>query len=158
MRIMDGAEGRQAQFDLADYLPFWLNAVASKWTAGTTRHYRAKFDLGTIEWRVLVALGSLGTAKSFEISNLTGAEISGVCKALRKLETRSLVEAISGTSPFRDKPFALTPAGSNLLALGKEHALEMEQRLLTSLDLEDQIQLLILLQKIHEHPSSFSGV
>jgi len=140
----------EPSFDLDGYIPFWLTAITNKWTANSSRLYLRKFGIGVMEWRVLGSLATLGTGRSIDICSLLVADSSSVSKATTNLERRGLIEAVKGRFPGRNRPLYLTEAGSAIFEKMKEIALAREDQLLRALDLEDRLQLLILLQKVHE--------
>lgn len=157
MHLSNLGEPRRSQFDITGYVPFWLTAIANKWTASTSRQFRSEFDIGITEWRVLLALDNLQVARALDVCNLTGTDTSAVSKAVQSLLARGYIEQVAGSFVGRNRPLALTKAGGDLLTRASGIALGFEERLLAGLDLEERLQLLIILQKIHEHPTSFEA-
>ncbi len=135
---------------LERYVPFFLGAIANRWTAVSSKSYREKFDLGIGEWRILASLAVLGSATSLAIAKLVKMDGGAVSRGIRVLEARGLVKPLPGRFAGRTRPYALTEAGlaqfEEMMAL----ALAREQKLLSRLTPEDRSALLRLLAQLYE--------
>lgn len=137
--------------DLGAYVPFFLGAIANKWTAASSRTYRSKFDLGIGEWRILASLAVSGSATSLGIAKLVKMDTGAVSRAIRLLETRALVTPLPGRYLGRSRPYAMTAAGVAKFEALKALALSREQRLLAPLSDSERRALLGLLARVYDH-------
>jgi DNA-binding MarR family transcriptional regulator len=145
----DSPKPASGQFDLDDYVPFYLNAISNKWTSTSSRIYIMRFGLGVVEWRVLAALAAAGSASSLDIVNMVGLDPASVSKAMRNLEQRGAVIPLQGRFVGRTKPYRMTDDGLSLFKNIRNVALRREALLLHKLDAQEKTQLLELLRKIY---------
>lgn len=136
---------------LERYVPFFLGAIANKWTAVSSRTYRAQFDLGVGEWRILASLAVQGSATSLAIVKLVKMDAGAVSRGMRVLEERGLVTPMPGRFAGRTKPYVLTPQGVDMFEKIRATALKREQRLLAPLSPPDQEELLKLLSRLYDN-------
>lgn len=135
--------------DLQNYFPYFLGAIANRWTSSSSRIYLRRFGFGIAEWRVLASLDVLDSASSLEIANLVGMDPAAVSRAVGKLEQRNLIVPIVGRFTGRTKPYKMTPAGIQACADVRTLALEREKLLLQDLSEHERTLLLTMLRKIH---------
>jgi DNA-binding MarR family transcriptional regulator len=138
-----------SQFDLDDYVPFYITAIANRWTAASSRKYLEAFAIGVVEWRVLAALAAKGAMRSLDIAKLTGVDTAAVSRAVGNLEKREFICAVAGRYAGRTRPMEMTATGKSLFENIQALAFEREQTLLADLDAADRATLLHLLRKLH---------
>lgn len=137
--------------DLENYVPFFLGAIANKWTAVSSRTYRSNFDLGIGEWRILASLAASGSATSLAVAKLVKMDAGAVSRAIRVLEERGLVIPLPGRFVGRSRPYAMTADGVEMFGALKVIALKREQRLLEPLSDDERKHLLRLLACVYDH-------
>ncbi len=137
--------------DLEGYVPFFLGAIANRWTALSSKAYRSAFDLGIGEWRILASLAVSGSATSLAVAKLVKMDAGAVSRAIRVLEDRGLVEPLPGRFGGRSRPYAMTPEGRDIFAALKAMALKREQGLLEPLSAPERQELLRLLARLYDH-------
>ena len=142
-------EAASENIELDQYAPYFLGAIANRWTAASSRRYLREFGVGIAEWRVLASLRSLGQATSLDAANLTGMDPAAVTRALTQLQDKGCAEPVVGRFVGRAKPFALTGKGMALYADMRRVALEREAVLLQDLSEADRNELLRLLRLLH---------
>jgi DNA-binding MarR family transcriptional regulator len=135
--------------ELNRYFPFYIGAIANKWTSSSSRIYLRQFGIGIVEWRILVSLQAYGSATSLDIANLVGSDPAAISRGIRNLESRALVVPVNGRFPGRTKPYELTPGGQEMFKTVEKVTLAREQILLQDLSAEEREQLLVLLRKLH---------
>ena len=135
--------------DLRSYVPFYLVAIANRWTATSSRTYLRRFGIGIVEWRIISSLGAEGTASSLDVVNLTGSDPALISKAMRNLEKRGLAAPVEGRFAGRTKPYRLTAGGEALFREIRTIALGFEQVLLATLDADERKAFLAALAKLH---------
>jgi DNA-binding MarR family transcriptional regulator len=136
-------------FDLDGYVPFFITAIANRWTATSSRRYLREFGIGVVEWRVLASLAARDQASSADVVTLVGMDAAAVSRAMRALERRGLVEPVKGRFVGRTKPYRMTAAGERLCLAVRDLALSREAVLLGGLDASDRSELLRLLRLLH---------
>jgi DNA-binding MarR family transcriptional regulator len=137
--------------NLKGYAPFYLGAIANRWTALSSKEYRSRFDLGIGEWRILASLAVRGSATSLAIATLVKMDAGAVSRGVRLLEERALIEPLPGRFAGRSRPYVLTTAGREAYDALKVMALQRERRLLEPLSVSERKELLRLLARIYEH-------
>jgi DNA-binding MarR family transcriptional regulator len=142
----DEAGRGEPVFELDDYVPFYIRAIANRFGPASSRLYQAKFGVGLTEWSCLAAL-----AKEQQISGARMCEISGydkglVSRALGALEAKGLVRTQSVKHHNRQRVICFTPAGRARYRKIRRLALVREQRLLEGLSDRQRADLLAALK------------
>jgi DNA-binding MarR family transcriptional regulator len=145
----DAVPGREGSIHLDQYVPFYVTAIANRWTSASSRDYLREFGIGIAEWRVLASLDARGSATSLDIVHLVGMDGGAVSRAIRALEDKCFVAPVQGRFPGRSKPYRMTPEGETLSIAVRARALEREGVLLQDLDDADTRELLRLLRLLH---------
>lgn len=135
--------------NLSEYLPFYVIAIANRWTATSSRTYLRRFGIGIVEWRAIASLGALGVASSLDVVNLVGTDPASVSKAVNNLEARGLVVPVKGKFAGRTKPYELTQRGRGLFREMRQLALRRQDVLTDLLTSDERSQLIGLLKKLH---------
>lgn len=142
---------------LDQYAPFYLAAIANRWTAVSSAEYRRLYNLGVGEWRLLASLATFKVATSIEISKVVQMDAGSVSRSMRVLEERGLIVPVAGRFMGRNKPYSLTSAGHEIHDGMKELALARQQKLLKPLSNEQRAQLLLLLSSVYEGLDDLEG-
>lgn len=146
-----------APIDLEHYVPFFITAISNRWTASSSALYRKQFNIGVVDWRIIVSLQVLGDASSLDCVNLVGLDPGAVSRSIRQMETRGIVMPTPGRFAGRTKPYRLTDAGQALYEQISGQALEQERVLLQDLDDGERQQLIELLRRVHRRTSELSS-
>lgn len=136
-------------FDLDRYVPFYLNTIANRWTASASQLFLEKFGIGIVEWRVLVALDTLGQASALDAVRLAGIDAGAASRAMRSLSEAGLIATVPGRFVGRTKPYALTQQGEAIYHDVLEVAIERETVLLKDLSKAERATFLTLLRRVH---------
>jgi DNA-binding MarR family transcriptional regulator len=146
----ENAPGRpDVSIDLDRYVPFYVTAIANRWTSISSQDYLREFGIGIAEWRVLASLDARGSATSLDIVTLVGMDGGAVSRAIRALERKELVVPVKGRFIGRTKPYAMTKQGKTLSGAVRARALEREAMLLQDLDDSERAELLRMLRLLH---------
>lgn len=105
-----------ADFDLARFLPYRLNAAAARVSRAFAEHYRDEFGISIAEWRVLVHLHQAGAVSVRDIEARTEMEKSKVSRAASRLEAAGHVAKAVNDADRRLVELTLTPKGQALVA------------------------------------------
>ena len=136
-------------FDLEHFLPYRLSLLTNTVSRGIAASYRDAHGISVTEWRVLAVLGRYPGLAAFELSDRTAMDKVAIHRAVKSLETRSLVERRADTGDGRRRRLYLTrPRGRALLEAIVPEAKAFEQRLLEALNREEAEQIDRLLTKL----------
>jgi Transcriptional regulators len=103
-------------FDLNAFLPYRLNAAASRISRSFSERYREEFGISIPEWRVLVHLHQGGDVSVRDIEARVDMEKSKVSRAASRLEAAGYVSKAVNDSDRRLLSLRLTAEGEALVA------------------------------------------
>lgn len=122
---------------IGNYAPFLLNAVSNGWQRTTSAIYRARFDLGIVEWRVIAMLAIEPRITANGVCEGLRLDKSAVSRALGQLLSKGYVHFEAQPSDPRKRWWWLSAEGrrmhDELLAI----ALDCEARLIRDVPPED---------------------
>lgn len=133
---------------LADFLPYQMSVTTNAVSDLIAGEYRARYGLKIPEWRVMAVLGDAGAKTQRELVQGTRMDKVAVNRACKVLEDRGLAGRRPNARDGRSHHLELTRAGQKMHAEIMPHALEMERRLLASLDPAERRQFAQLLARI----------
>jgi DNA-binding MarR family transcriptional regulator len=70
-------------------------SLSNKLSSGASQEYRASFDIGVVEWRILSQLGAEPWLTGAQLSHSIGLDKASISRGLRVLEDRGLIETRS---------------------------------------------------------------
>ncbi|PWE31553.1 MarR family winged helix-turn-helix transcriptional regulator [Pararhodobacter marinus] len=121
------------RFDLNEFLPYRLNAAASRISRAFSERYREEFGISIPEWRVLVHLHHAGDVSVRDIEARVDMEKSKVSRAASRLETAGYITKGVNDTDRRLLVLRLTDKGealvARLLPVAMEYQDEMRARL-----------------------------
>jgi DNA-binding MarR family transcriptional regulator len=141
------SEGR-TELRLGSFLPYVLNSLAERVSAGLAGIYADEFELSIPEWRVLANLAEHGTLNARQIVDFTTMEKSKVSRAVNNLWERGLLSQQRALGDSRAKDLALTDAGRALYSSIVPRVLAWERELLGELSAAEYRDLMYLLDKL----------
>jgi DNA-binding MarR family transcriptional regulator len=133
-------------FDLSRCIGAITTSLSNKLSSGASQEYRARFDLGVVEWRVLAQLGAEPWSTGAQLSQTIGLDKASISRSLRLLEDRGLIETRSAGG--RRQEAALTGEGWAVHGEVLEVARAREARLLEGLTPGEVGRLVELLQRL----------
>jgi len=125
-------------FKLAKFIPYRLSVVAEHVSRLVASAYAERFSLSTPEWRVIAHLGYATKLTAFTIAERTAMDKVKVSRALARLTARRLVRRDVNPLDQRGNLLTLTPAGRALYERVVPAALEIEERILATLEPDDR--------------------
>ncbi len=99
--------------DLERFLPYRLNRLADAVSRDFSRIYKEKFGLTRPEWRVLAALGEIGTMTATEVGRHSAQHKTKVSRAVASLEERRWLMRAEDEHDRRVERLSLTKAGQD---------------------------------------------
>ncbi|MCB1388176.1 MAG: winged helix-turn-helix transcriptional regulator [Rhodobacteraceae bacterium] len=103
-------------FDLNAFLPYRLNAAASRISRAFSERYREEFGISIPEWRVLAHLHQSGDVSVRDIEARVDMEKSKVSRAASRLEAAGYITKAVNDSDRRLLALRLTAEGEALVA------------------------------------------
>ena len=138
----------RSDLKLGSFLPYVLNILAERISAGLSTIYADEYGLSIPEWRVIANLAEHGTLNARQIVKFTTMEKSMVSRAVNNLSTRGLLSQQRADGDSRAKDLALTKAGNALYRAIVPRVLAWERELLGSLNAAEYRDLLHSLDKL----------
>lgn len=120
-------------FDLNAFLPYRLNAAASRVSRAFAERYRAEFGLTIPEWRVLVHLHHSGDVSIRDIEARVDMEKSKVSRAATRLEEAGYITKQVNDADRRLLQLRLTPKGRDLVTRVLPVAMRFQAEMLARL-------------------------
>jgi DNA-binding MarR family transcriptional regulator len=142
------AAGGRSELRLNSFLPYVLNNLAERVSAGLSRIYTDEYQLSIPEWRVLANLAEHGILNARQIVEFTTMEKSKVSRAVANLSARGMVSQQRAEGDSRAKDLALTRAGKALYASIVPRVLAWERDLLDGLSPGEYRDLMYVLEKL----------
>lgn len=100
---------------LADeFIAVLITTIAMRLSRGSTNFYRARWDIGMLDWRVLLALDRTQALNVGALADAAGLDKAAVSRSLGALGERGIVTVEQTRSRGRAAIAALTPAGRAL--------------------------------------------
>ena len=106
-----------------------MTSLYSKLSSGASREYRASFDLGVIEWRIVFQLAVEPCLTGAQLSQVIGLDKSAISRSLGLLENRQLIQLRPAGARRREA--ALTRKGRGVYEKVLDVAIKRETCLLT---------------------------
>jgi DNA-binding MarR family transcriptional regulator len=112
---------------LESYVPGLLSWLSNKLAGGASQAYRARFDIGIVEWRVLAYLAVYDAGTGAQMSQLMGIDKAAISRSAAALQNRRMISSQQGLG--RNLEFKLTQKGRKVhdrvmpLAIAREKVL-----------------------------------
>jgi len=134
------------EIDLESFVPALLTFISNRVTNSASATYRRRFDIGVLDFRVMVMLSIEPGASGARIAEVIDLDKAAVSRTLNSLHRRGLITAAPGHG--RARILALTAAGEAVYGRVRQVAMERERRLLADLSVEDREILRELLRRV----------
>lgn len=133
---------------LQAFLPYVLNNLAERVSAGLSGIYVDEYQLSIPEWRVIANLAEHNTLNARQIVAFTTMEKSKVSRAVANLSERGLITQQRAEGDNRAKDLTLTDEGLAVYRSIVPRVLDWERELLTELSSGEYRDLMYLLEKL----------
>ena len=143
-RVRDG----ERMLDLETYVPFLLNATSNAWQRRTAPDYRARFNIGIVEWRILSMLKIEPGITANRICQVIRMDKSAASRGLTELEAKGLATAEAPGPDPRKRNWWLSPEGRDLHDRVMAAAMEHEACLTRDVAAEDFDAFLRVIRKM----------
>lgn len=112
---------------------------------------QCRYDIGSVEWRMLVVLSEQPDLRMNQITQLTEMDKAAVSRALTKLGEKRLAKAQVDLDNQRSKSWQLTPAGSALHDVVQAEYLRLQTEIFNGIEESDMSQACDVLQSIRDN-------
>lgn len=106
-----------------------VSTLGARFSRGAMAYYRAAWNVGTVEWRLLLILNSIEALNISELSDAADVDKAAASRSLALLQERKLVSVEQTRSRGRAAIAKLTPEGRQLAIRLTQASREREARL-----------------------------
>jgi DNA-binding MarR family transcriptional regulator len=132
------------------HITILLVGIGLRCTRSASAYYRATFDLGMAEWRLLMVLRSTEALNVGELSAAADLDKAAVSRSLVLLAERKLVSVTQTRTRGRAAIAELTPEGKKLSARLMQVSLQRQDRLFKNFTKADKERLHVLLAQLSQ--------
>lgn len=120
-----------------EYVPYQLAILSSRLSRSLEEVFGREHGLTRPEWRVLALASEVESCRASELVIRSGMDAVAIHRAIKRLDEKGLIERSPADADKRARPLRVTEQGRAVYEAVIPHALELEQRLLSSLDERD---------------------
>jgi DNA-binding MarR family transcriptional regulator len=132
------------------HITILLVGIGLRCTRSASAYYRATFDLGMAEWRLLMVLRSTEALNVGELSTAADLDKAAVSRSLVLLQQRKLVSVTQTRTRGRAAIAELTAEGKKLSARLMQVSLQRQERLFKNFTKADKERLHALLARLSQ--------
>ncbi|HQS70477.1 MAG: MarR family transcriptional regulator [Novosphingobium sp. 28-62-57] len=140
---MSGTETR-----LTDFLPYRMAITSNAVSGLIAGEYRSEFGLKIPEWRIMAVLGEVGPLTQRDLVHATLMDKVAVNRACKVLEEKGFLQRSPNAEDGRSHHLELTVAGHELHAAIWPQAVEMYEKIFSSITTREQDKLRSILDKL----------
>jgi DNA-binding MarR family transcriptional regulator len=133
-----------------EHITVLMVSIGTRLNRGASAYYRAAFDLGMAEWRLLLVLNSTKSLNVGELSEVADLDKAAVSRSLVLLGERKLVAVEQTRTRGRAAIARLTAEGKKLSAKLMQVSLERQARLFKNFAKADKERLNALLHQLSQ--------
>jgi DNA-binding MarR family transcriptional regulator len=133
-----------------EHVAVLVSNIGMRLNRGATAYYRAAWNLGMAEWRLLIVLNSTASLNVGELAEAADLDKAAVSRSLALLEERKLVSVEQTRTRGRAAIARLTTEGQKLSAKLLQISRAREARLLKNFSRDEKDRLNALLQKLSQ--------
>ena len=133
-----------------EHITVLLVSIGMRLNRGATAYYRAAWDLGMAEWRLLLLLSNTKSLNVGELSEVADLDKAAVSRSLTLLEERKLVSVEQTRTRGRAAIAKLTVEGRKLSTQLMQVSLQRQARLFKNFSRADKERLNALLHQLSQ--------
>jgi len=149
--------GVRRRLKLGEFLPYLMTVTAEALSQGLSTIYNSRFGVTIPEWRVLAGLSQRSPMSATELGAHTNMDKPRVSRALRRMESRGLLDRRTDPKDQRVAVLRLTSKGRSIYRQIEPLALNWQDQLLACLDEREQEIFTDLLNKLENRARDLSG-
>lgn len=136
-----------SEIDLEEYVPALVNILSSRLSSSASTTYRTLFELGVLEWRILVLLSRESGVSAQQVGAVVGQDKGPVSRGIRAMEKKGLLRVDQAERGNRHQ-LSITPRGEALFRASFPVAMEREERLLSGFSESERTMLREFLRRL----------
>ncbi|MBL0422970.1 MarR family transcriptional regulator [Ramlibacter sp. AW1] len=140
---------------LDEHVPTLASILANRLRRVASRYYLRQFDMGIVEWRVVLCLGANPGITAIEISHITDINKAAISRSMTELERRGWVRIAPKEGNSRHKLIRLTAEGEALCKRLSAAVAERHRLLVSPLTPEETRMLISLMQRLIDHTQEY---
>jgi DNA-binding MarR family transcriptional regulator len=121
---------------LDTHIPTLVSILANRLRRAASHHYRTRYGIGIVEWRMVMFLGDHPNATANQISKATDLDKGAVSRSLRVLKRKGWITMTRVHASSRHGAIALSEKGLRQYEVIAEDAERRHRRLIAGLDRE----------------------
>ena len=133
-----------------DHVAVLLTNIGLRISRGATAYYRANWDVGMVEWRLLMVLIRADALNVSELSDAATVDKAAASRSLAALQERELISIEQTRTRGRAAIVRLTPQGRELAEKLQAIGRQREKRLFSRFSPAEKDQLVVLLDRLTE--------
>lgn len=145
------------QTRLSDFMPYRMAITSNAVSGLIAGEYRSEFGLKIPEWRIMAVLGDAGPLTQRDLVRATLMDKVAVNRACKVLEDRGLLQRSPNEQDGRSHHLELTAAGADLHAQIWPQAVDMYQKIFSSISAREQEKLGAILGKLLKAARALEG-
>jgi DNA-binding MarR family transcriptional regulator len=131
-----------------EHLAVLVSTIGMRLNRGATSYYRSVWNIGVVEWRLIMTLNSISSLNVSELSDAADIDKAAASRSLAILEERGLVSVEQTRSRGRAAIAKLTTEGRKLAIKLTEVSRERDARLFRDFTSSDKERLRDLLHQL----------
>ncbi len=131
-----------------EHIAVLLSTIGARLSRGSMMYYRAAWNIGTVEWRLLMTLNNMEALNVSELSEAADVDKAATSRSLVLLQERKLISVEQTRSRGRAAIAKLTADGRKLAAKLSAISREREARLFKDFSTADKERLNALLRQL----------
>lgn len=145
------------QTRLTDFLPYRMAITSNAVSGLIAGEYRSEFGLKIPEWRIMAVLGDVGPLTQRDLVRATLMDKVAVNRACKVLEDRGFLQRSPNAHDGRSHHLELTVGGKALHAGIWPQAVEMYEKIFSSITTREQEKLRSILDKLLKAVRTLEG-
>ena len=146
-RVLKRTEDDNAHGDKVAMLHELLK-LTNRLMAPFSTHLSHRYNISLNEFRLLMAIGRLGTSASHELAEMTGVNVMSVSRAVATLERHGRIEVVPDPRNRRRKWISLTEEGRRLYTIMRPQSEKVADYLFSDLSDDEAAQLSRILTRL----------
>ena len=138
-------------FDLRSFFPYLVRVYYRAVSSSVTDIYASLFGLSVSEWRTISVLGTDRALSAGEIVEQSSMDKVNVSRAIAKLRERGLLKRDIDGDDRRRSVLRLTQRGCEVYHILVPKVLELEERLLDGLTVDERRTLISLMDTVRNN-------
>jgi DNA-binding MarR family transcriptional regulator len=133
-----------------EHVAVLVSTIGMRLNRGATAYYRSAWNIGAVEWRLLMTIKNIESLNVSELSDAADIDKAAASRSLAILEERGLVSVEQTRSRGRAAIARLTPEGRKFAAKLTEVSRRREARLFNDFSPADKERLKELLHQLSQ--------